>query len=79
MYEGRSKSNLHIFGAREDGNTARKYSQPVISRLKRSCRRSFVILRCVYRELQRCKHGTTCHSVVQIRTPRCYPLPHRTW
>ncbi len=25
-YEGRSKSNFHIFGACEDGNTAQKYS-----------------------------------------------------
>ncbi len=47
-YNGRAKSNLHILGAREDGNTAQKYSQPVISTLKQSCRRSFVILRCVY-------------------------------
>ncbi len=78
-YEGRSNSNLHIFGACEDGNNARKYSQPVISRLKQSCRQSFVILHCVYRELWCCKHDTTRRSVVQIRTPRRYPLPHFTW
>ncbi len=46
-YEGQSKSNLHIFGACENGNNAQKHSQPVISRLKQS----FVILHCVYREL----------------------------